>query len=288
MGVHWRNQWMPIFNFMIQFEFVKFKYGYNPSGVYKMSFNTGHFYIGSSKHLKTRFCLWRTNLNRLDFSQKFILDILPLVTWVKFEVIEFVTPENILVAEGVYIKKFINDELLLNRRINPIDNTGVRDLPKHLKKYILTKEKKRKYPLGFKKKYYKPVEGWIPMNKPVKQYSLGMAFIKEHLSIASAARSANVTVGTMKQHLKAIKLKGNGMRGYIFRYADNPTINISKKGKRIIEFPELSNGKLVIDLNTGVFYYSVCDLSEITGLRKKWLYKRLCNEVPNTTQYRYA
>jgi len=46
--------------------------------------------------------------------------------------------------------------------------------------------------------------------------------------------------------------------------------------------------KLVIDINTGVFYYSIKELSELIRVPVKTIVRRLNGERPNNTQYRYA
>jgi len=46
--------------------------------------------------------------------------------------------------------------------------------------------------------------------------------------------------------------------------------------------------KVVLDENTGVFYNSVKELSEITGIKQHILYDRLSGKLINNTQYKYV
>lgn len=47
--------------------------------------------------------------------------------------------------------------------------------------------------------------------------------------------------------------------------------------------------KIILDLNTGIFYESPQELADLLGIKKKYLCRTLAEErKPNTTQYRYV
>jgi hypothetical protein len=45
--------------------------------------------------------------------------------------------------------------------------------------------------------------------------------------------------------------------------------------------------KIIIDLNTGVFYYSAKELSDLIGIKRTTLTSRLSGQNKNITQYKY-
>jgi len=45
--------------------------------------------------------------------------------------------------------------------------------------------------------------------------------------------------------------------------------------------------KIIIDLNTGVFYYSARELSDLIGIKRTTLTSRLSGQNKNSTQYKY-
>ncbi len=109
----------------IEFEYPKMKYGVNPPAVYKMTFDTGHFYYGSSRRVKTRFVSWRTVLKTGQQNNKLMGSILPSVKKVKFEIIRL-TPdkETGIDEETKLIKSNWGNPMLMNRCPDGKDHTG--------------------------------------------------------------------------------------------------------------------------------------------------------------------
>lgn len=268
------------------FSYPKLKYGYNPPAIYKMTFDTGHFYIGSSKRVKTRLVLWRTQLRRLDFSSRIIKDILKSVKEVKFEIIEYVFEKARLQKETEYIRVHFDDPMLMNRSPTAFDNTGIKALPPHL-----VKQRKPIVKKPLKGKFVAPPDYIFPHSKKINQFDKSGNFICSHKSLAAAARSIGVNESTIQGHLKSIRKRG--VSGFVFKLDgdDRPIIiqrkTIKIKSNPIIEFPS-SNCKPIIDLNTGVFYYSAKEAAEHAGRKPKQLYKMLTGTIRNKTQYRYA
>lgn len=279
------------FKFMqhIKFKYPKLGYGNNPTAVYRMVFDTGHFYVGSSKHVKTRFANWRTSIKNETFRSKIISDILRSVSCISFEIIEIIDSNNRFKTETQHILINKDNTMLLNRMLDAETNSNVKPLPTHLKrkKHVVTKFKSP-HLRKTRKSYYKKVEGWIPLDKKVNQYTLNMEFIRTHNSIGAAARFMNVHPKTISEHLKAVYLR-KGVCGFIFRYADNPTL-LAKQSKKVKQrkFIKIGGSKPIIDMNTGVFYNSVKELSNLMDVKSKALYAMLSGATQNTTQYRYA
>lgn len=244
---------------MIQFIKPKLKHRYNPSGVYKISFNNGYFYIGSSKKLKSRFNSWETPLSKGKTSNRYIKSMLQGITIVNFEIIEIC--DNYIERELYHIQTFLNDDYCLNMS----NGTGKLKRLSYLEPIKIIKHKNPVTP-----------------RKKVFQYSLDGQLIRIHDSICATRRMYKLTEKELRQHLK--KRRPIGCKGYIFRLTEwqKPP----KKEKNI--FLPLITGKPIIDLNTGVFYYSAKELSAYTTVKRKQLYKMLSGERRNTTQYRYA
>lgn len=62
--------------------------------------------------------------------------------------------------------------------------------------------------------------------------------------------------------------------------------SLTRKGKYMDE--ENTSSKLVIDINTGVFYYSVGDVSRVYGINRHHLGRKLGGVRNNDTQFRYC
>jgi hypothetical protein len=135
-----------------------------------------------------------------------------------------------------------------------------------------------------KPKVYKP-----PQNKPVVKFSKTGEFIERYNSIADAIRSVGVHERTFSKHLKRTRII-SGMKGFVFRLEDDkrPYTIGRKPPKPKKDFLEMSAGRFVLDINTGVFYYSVRDLCDLIGVKEKQMYKKLSGTAKNNTQYRYV
>lgn len=180
----------------LQFEYPSFKYGENPSAIYLMKFDTGHFYIGSSGRVKSRFHAWRSDLIKCVYKNRVIADVIKEVSVVTFEIIRLTNKQERLLVETEYIGKFKDDPMLLNRRLNAVHNSGAREIPAHLVKP--TKQSLLK-----------------PNKRPITQFTSEGAFIASYKSIAEAARVNNLDVTKIQRVLSGVR---NSHRGLKYRY----------------------------------------------------------------------
>jgi len=104
-----------LFYFM-EFIIPKFNRNEVSSGVYKITFDNRHFYIGSSKNLRRRFNKWKDNIKLGNPHNELILELIPHCTVIKFEILEIV-PFGIdaRIQEDTYIKSNFGNLLFLNR-----------------------------------------------------------------------------------------------------------------------------------------------------------------------------
>lgn len=260
---------------MIEIKRPKFGHGVNPPVVYRIDFNTGHFYIGGTKSAKTRFTAWQSCLKR-GRGPKLIADILPNVKSASLSVIEFSTVEAVDERETYFIGENINNPLCLNRSSN--NTNGIRPLPQHLRR----KNSDRGMTWGEYVLFY---------GKRVNQYDLDGNFIRQYESISAAARGALVSERDMHRHFKTKKVRGIG--GFVFRRACDDQkfeLDIKKEpptNKHIVK-TVVGSSKPIIDLNTGIFYYSVGELAAFSNYAANTLYNKLGGFCHNDTQYRYA
>lgn len=268
----------------LSFEYPKLEYGNNPSAVYKMTFDTGHFYIGSSKHVKTRINIWRTSLRRLDFSSKIIMDVLPKVTKVSFLILKTCPTIKLLEIETKHILKHKDNDLCLNMTLNAVNNSVRKPLPEHLRK-----PRKVQIPKQRKGKFAPPEDHVYVFSKEVRQYDLSGNYIKTFRSINEAARAAGVDRSVIADHLKVGA--GYGIGGHVFRGENSPPLPFRIKKwiprEKVVRLAP-NGSKPVIDMNTGVFYYSAKEVADLNGIKLKEFYKMLTCARVNTTQYKYA
>jgi hypothetical protein len=262
----------------IKWTFPKFNHGYNPPAVYRIDFDNGFFYIGSSEKIKVRIGSWRTLMRRERFPSKMFAENIKGATSGIMQILEITTLDALRDRETFHIRSNFEDLLLLNQSANGYNIGGkqLKPIPKHLQR-----KKKRK-------KVTKDV--WA-FSKGVVQFDLHGNYIKSHRSIADAARSVGVNDSTVQGQLKSDRQKG--INGYIFRLCgDNRPIVLCTRTviEKIVPMIELSSSrsKPVIDLNTGVFYYSAKEAAAQTRYKPKYFYKMISGEIPNKTQYRYA
>jgi hypothetical protein len=255
-----------------------------------MTFDTGHFYIGSSKHVKTRFVLWKTSLQSGRFGSRIIKHILPSVSVVSFEVLEVVDEKDRLSKETEYIEAESGSVFMLNRVLDAVKGGTLRPLPTHLEKPKRVKVVKP----------YIRKENPKDQRKKVYQFSVDGTFIQEFPSIAAAARFEKVDdssiYGSTRAKYNSIgKRKWIGVGGkHVYRLEKKfPLIEERVRGvkpkkttMKDLGFP--NSGKPIIDLNTGIFY-SATEVASLLGIKTKSVNRILAEErKPNTTQYRYA
>jgi len=192
-----------------EYSYPKLKYGLNPPAIYKISFDTGHFYIGSSSRVKTRFVIWRTNFKRDDFSSRAMAAVLPTVRKISFEIIEYLEKgTDTLARETYYLKQNEGNQFSLNMRLNAIDNSEPNKLLCPKKKVYQKKGR-----------FVRP-EGYITtiskMAKPINQYTLQGVLISTHPSKNEAARKSNINGRDLDAVLKG---RRKTAKGFIFKYA---------------------------------------------------------------------
>jgi len=96
------------------------------AGVYRVRFNTGHFYIGSSTNLRLRFSQWKTRLKKGVRKNIDMLAVYSECNSITFEVIEVVDDNSALLSrEDFYIKLFWGIDKLLNRSPSAFTNLGL-------------------------------------------------------------------------------------------------------------------------------------------------------------------
>lgn len=270
--------------------FPKLKYGFNPPAIYRFDFDNGNFYIGSSMSVKKRWTIWKTNLKRNVFQSKLMADSIKNATEVKVSIIEIfdndIDEKTLKEKETVYLRLNFDNKLFLNMSPNAFTNEGLKPIPDYLKRPKRELPKKKYYKLKGK---FKPDRKYVwSYSKPIIQLSIDGKFIRSHKSIADAARSICVNESTIQGHIRCRRVYGIG--GFIFREIGGiEDFEIIKK--KIKEKPTIilrGGTKPVIDLNTGVFYYSAREVSNLMGIKEKKLYKMLNGERTNTTSYRYA
>ena len=189
----------------IQYEYPKMKHGYNPCAVYKMTFDTGHFYYGSSKQVKSRFLSWKTIIKNGKVSSKIINDVLPSVSNIKFEVVEITTEKDRLQRETYYLKLNASHQLNLNRKVNADPNSKeYKPLPAHLVK------KNKKYI----KKYKKTPPP--PARKPVFEFRTNGEYVGKHPSMISAGLFKGVCPDTISTYLRP-ENRDKSILGSVFR-----------------------------------------------------------------------
>lgn len=98
------------------------------SGVYKITFDNNHFYIGSTKHFKNRISIYNTMFNGIGriHNKKMALCISKCNS-VKFDIVELIPDLNkLLEKETEYISQHIDNPLMINRAHDAHSNKGIR------------------------------------------------------------------------------------------------------------------------------------------------------------------
>ena len=92
---------------------------FNNMGVYKITFDTGHFYFGSSANLIGRFATWKSTIrNGISNGNSKLYPIIKDVKSAKIEIVEFCDKEKLKEREDFYLKKYFPNDLILNKSKN--------------------------------------------------------------------------------------------------------------------------------------------------------------------------
>lgn len=264
--------------------FPKLKNGFNPPAVYRIDFDNGFFYIGGSKHIKTRMSSWRTVIKSDRFYSKMLGESIKGAKSAVFRILEITTLGKLRDVETYYIRESFADTLCLNQSSSGHLTQGLKPIPEHLKR---PKKIKPSAPKKEKKVKVLPADHVWAYSKGVIQFDVFGNYIMSHINITKAAQHVGVHDSVIREHVKTKVVRGV-LGKYVFRIVgDNEPWHHSVKivnPKPLLDLP----GKLVIDLNTGVFYYSAREASIASGIKEKQFYKMLSGEVPNNTFYMYA
>lgn len=254
---------------------------------------------------------------------KYLKEIIDKTSHISIEILEIVkNEESIRGIEDIYLKQHSNNPFLLNRSKDAFSNKGIK-WTKEERKTISdgmktkwnsrTPEEKRliteKVTLSLREKYkgipkkerinnyikkgpFKPPPDYVyPFSKTIHQYEVDGTFVMSHKSISEAAKHVGVGEKIIRSHIKNYRVKG--VRGFVFREEGGVSgfEKITKKAVvKIEELPPIvpHAARYIIDVNTGVFYYSVRELRGLVSIKEKNLYAMLSGRAENKTKYRYA
>lgn len=270
----------------ITWNIPKLKYGINPPAIYRLDFDTGHFYIGSSKAVKTRINSWRTMVKYDRCSSKIFLDSIKLAKSAKVSIIEQPAINQLLEREEYYLSINSDNQFLLNRSLSAYGNTALKPLPPHLvkpkKKYVSKKPKKGKFI---------PSEDHVwAFSKGVIQFDLSGNYIQSHKTIQDAANAVGVKRKFIYENMQ-VKRHRYGVKGFVFKVCgDNSPIELLvKKDVVVNENSGKVKSKVVIDTITGD-KLTAEQVAEKLGKSLKATYKILgeYEGKVNNTQYKYG
>lgn len=200
-------------------------------GVYKIVFNDTWFYIGSSVDLKRRLGNWKhyiSGKSKKKRKNRSIDYILPAVTKVRFEILEFVGCGQ-KEREDAIIKENFNNQYCIN-----IVSDGGRKLPLG----VIRREKNKK--------------GGLPVpKKPIAQFTLDGSLVAKHESILAASIAVNCKTDNIRS---VIQGAASRYKNWLFKQiaADGSYIEPPKFKKKL--------GKIALRVNqydkNGVFIAS--------------------------------
>lgn len=148
------------------------KWEYKISGIYKITFSDGSFYIGSSVHLRSRASAWDSCLRTGDTGDLVIgaamINKIKEGLPASLDIIELCSPDDVRDREGYYLFENKDNPLMLSN-------------------------------------WYSGA--W----KPVIQYNTDGLFIKKHMSISEAARYIGSTIGRVQDVLNGLRKSHKGM-----------------------------------------------------------------------------
>ena len=275
----------------IEFIFPTLQYRLNPPAIYRLDFNNGYYYIGSSMKVKNRIKSWRTNLKCDRFQSRLMEHSIKGATSVVASILEICSVPNskaLKERETEYLLTCFNDPLFLNMTPSGLNNEGMtfKVLPEQL---IKPPKEKRPYIRGGKPKPRVRKEVYA-FAKGIVQFDLNGNYIQSHKSISDAARAIGVEMKTVQKHLK-VKRHRIGLSGFIFKFCgDNSPIELLVKKEAVVnENSGKVKSKVVIDTKTGE-EITVEIAAQRLGLTKKYFYKIISESdgKVNNTQYRYG
>lgn len=178
--------------------------------VYRVIFDTGLFYIGSTTSLKNRISFFLLNFKSgLHLSKKFKYAVAASNTC-SIEVLRPVHDETMLKEmESQCIGSFKDNPLLINRSLNANSNSGVKwsesERDAISKKTHITKQILKKRRLAQKK-----------VSKPVVMFDYNNKQIGSFMSISHVCRKHNLDKSSVR---KVLKGEYKTAKGYTFKYA---------------------------------------------------------------------
>lgn len=217
-------------------------YEYKISGVYKIQFSDGCFYIGGSTDLRKRGCTWEglfktKDASELDTGIKMANKINEGVS-ATLDIIELCSASNVRDKEGFYLFENKDNPLMLSSWDNG---------------------------------------AW----KPVLQYKTDGLFIKRHMSISSAAKYIGSPIGRVQDVLNGNRKAHKGML-FVFEkdYGERRKtiiksryIRNEKKGRRDVVIydltgKEINRYKTIIQASKELLISKTCITDALNGRQK--------------------
>lgn len=205
-------------------------------GVYKITFDNLHFYIGGSTDLRRRFSGWKTRLKNKKPKNKNILSILDRCNNICFEVLELVNNKDVVKQrEDFFIKNNFLDPLCLNRCPSAYNNKGI--------KLTIGERERLRLSAMLAKQHIFTEEEIIEKRKlavmkgicqKVVVFDKNRVLLKQYDSIAEAERCEGVRRGVINLIIKGIRKTSKGL---IFRKKDKdgnviePIVENKKRGR---------------------------------------------------------
>lgn len=150
-------------------------HGYKLSGVYRITFDDGTFYIGGSTHLRSRASSWKSWIDGRGEGAVGGKDMgMPMLNKIKegvtatFDIVELCHAKDVVDKEAFYLSEEKDNPLMLSSWSNG---------------------------------------AWVP----ILQYKKDGLFIKKHMSISGAARYNNTKIRSIQRVLSGDRLTFKGM-----------------------------------------------------------------------------
>lgn len=186
----------------MKFSVPEFGRGEKVAGVYKITFDGKHFYIGGTNDFKARFSQWMNRIRAGNNKNRRIRELVKSCNEIRFEVIEIVKNGKHRGREGEYLGKHWGDPLMLNYCQDPNTCLGINWEPADLK---------------IRRKTIVRNGG-----KPVAVFDLDGKLLMKFEYLADASRYAGVSDGAIRDFLngktpsvKGFKFKWISVDGYI-------------------------------------------------------------------------
>ncbi len=198
----------------------------SPGGIYRMQFDDGNFYIGSSKDLKTRLRAWRNMIKLRKYLKNInIKNVIDRVSVVSFSIIEFHTnTQEMIERETELLKTHWENPLLLNRCADADYKKGTLGM--------------RPYRGYIKRKYiqkYKPRTGPKSLPQKIARFDLEWNLLEIHPSKHNVRkRFHSCRHNAINQFLKGLKGQVGGFKFKLVSESGEfiePIINIKKSKK---------------------------------------------------------